>query len=90
VVTAILEEQEGYTQLAIQKYGRALDTIDWVNASLGAGPDRKLYGRGDAKQRVEVVYEGVFARGVQCVSLLFVVFFADFPSESDLVIHSLL
>jgi hypothetical protein len=65
IVLAILEEQDGHTQHAIFKYGRALDTIDWVNQSLGPAPDRILYGRGDAKERIEAVYEPVFGRGVQ-------------------------
>jgi hypothetical protein len=65
VVIAILEEQDGFTQSAILKYGRALDTIDWVNAALGQGPEKNLYGKGDAKQRVETVFNGVFGRGVQ-------------------------
>ncbi|KAG8830047.1 hypothetical protein FRC17_005548 [Serendipita sp. 399] len=65
IVVAILEEQDGFTQKAILKYGRALDTIDWVNQALGPAPDKILYGKGDAKQRVEVVYDGVFGRAVQ-------------------------
>ncbi|KAG8815258.1 hypothetical protein FRC17_000772 [Serendipita sp. 399] len=65
IVVAILEEQDGFTQKAILKYGRALDTIDWVNQVLGPAPDKILYGKGDAKQRVEVVYDGVFGRAVQ-------------------------
>ncbi|KAG8834811.1 hypothetical protein FRC20_007398 [Serendipita sp. 405] len=65
IVLAILEEQDGFTQRAILKYGRALDIIDWVNQALGPAPDKVLYGKGDAKQRVEVVYEGVFGRAVQ-------------------------
>lgn len=65
VVLAILEEQDGFTQRAVLKYGRALDTIVWVNQTLGAAPDKILYGKGDAKERVESVFDGVFARGVQ-------------------------
>ncbi|PVF96155.1 hypothetical protein CPB86DRAFT_523831 [Serendipita vermifera] len=65
IALAILEEQDGHTQHAIFKYGRALDTIDWVNQSLGPAPERILYGRGDAKERIEAVYEPVFGRGVQ-------------------------
>jgi hypothetical protein len=65
VVIAILEEQDGFTQAAILKYGRALDTIDWVNATLSQGPDKNLYGKGESKQRVEAVFNGVFGRGVQ-------------------------
>lgn len=68
MVTAILEEQEGHTQFAIRKYEKALGTINWANVSLGLGPNEELYGSLDAKQRVEAVFEGVFARGVQWVS----------------------
>lgn len=65
MVIAILEEQDGFTQAAILKYGRALDTIDWVNAALNQGPERNLYGKGDARQRIEAVFNGIFGRGVQ-------------------------
>lgn len=65
VVTAVLEERDGHTHLAIQKYAKSLDIIDWVNFSLEASPDNELYGRDDTKQRVEGVFEGIFARGVQ-------------------------
>jgi hypothetical protein len=62
---ATLEEEEGLTQAAVIRYGRALDIIDWVNQTLGPAPDKNLYGKGDSKQRVEAVFEGVFGRGVQ-------------------------
>jgi hypothetical protein len=67
IVLAILEEQDGITQDAVLKYGRALDIIDWVNQALGPAPDAILYGKGDARSRIETVFDGIFGRAVQYV-----------------------
>ena len=83
IVLALLHEQHGRIQDAIDLYGRVIGVLDWIKEAVPPpvkrGPSSVsrtsplgFLAREEAeRERVEAVYGGVFRRGVECVSSRF-------------------